>query len=137
MHENFFHKLKVYYEDTDSGGVVYYANYLKFFERGRTDFMRSIGFLHSDLLKKKNIYFVVRKCVIKFSLPASLDELLIVNTSVKRVRASIVDFEQEIIRDGKTIVNGQIRVASVGNDGKQKKMPDNFDFVLKKAINKK
>lgn len=133
------HKLpvRVYFEDTDAAGIVYYANYLKFFERGRTDFMRSIGFLHSDLLKKKNIYFVVRKCVIKFSLPASLDELLIVNTSVKKVRRSIIDFEQEIFREEKAIVSAQIRVVSVGSDGKLKKLPDNYNFVLKKATNKK
>ena len=74
---------RVYYEDTDAGGVVYYANYLKFFERARTDFLRTLGISQSDLATKEGLVFVVRKCVIDYISPAKLDNILEVSVEVK------------------------------------------------------
>ena len=76
MHENFYHKLKVYYEDTDSGGVVYYANYLKFLERARSEAIYSLGFTNSSILKTFGILLIVKSCNIEYKKPAKFEDTL-------------------------------------------------------------
>ena len=73
---NFSTKYRVYYEDTDAGGVVYYANYLKFFERARTDFLRALNISQNELLQSEKLIFVVRRCEIDYVSPAKLDDLV-------------------------------------------------------------
>ena len=75
MHENFFHTLKVYYEDTDAGGVVYYANYLKFMERARSDALKSLGFTNKLLIEEDGIFIIVKSCNINYIKSASLEDI--------------------------------------------------------------
>lgn len=90
--------VRIYYEDTDAGGVVYYANYLKFFERGRTEALREINVNQSELLKS-NIAFVVKKVEMDCVKSARFDDLITVKTSVKSLRKASLIFEQQIIHE--------------------------------------
>ena len=81
MTKEFNHRLKIYYEDTDAGGVVYYANYLKFFERARSEAIYSMGFSNTDLKNKYDIIFIVKSCNVDYKKPARLEDSLIVNSS--------------------------------------------------------
>ena len=85
MHENFFHKLKVYYEDTDSGGVVYYANYLKFLERARTEALFSIGYSNKKIQDIFNSLIIVKSCNIEYKKSAYLEDELKVRSFVKSI----------------------------------------------------
>ncbi|MDO8932661.1 MAG: tol-pal system-associated acyl-CoA thioesterase [Rhodocyclaceae bacterium] len=102
--------VRVYYEDTDAGGVVYYANYLRFLERARTEWLRSLGFVQSVLMEQR-IAFAVRSMTTEYLKPARLDdELLVVSTIESLGRAQIV-FRQGIERAGEALVEAKIRVA--------------------------
>ena len=85
MHENFFHKLKVYYEDTDAGGVVYYANYLKFLERARTEALFSIGFSNKKVKNLFNSLIIVKSCNIEYKKSAHLEDELTIRSFVKSI----------------------------------------------------
>ena len=80
MHENFFHKIKVYYEDTDSGGVVYYANYLKFFERARTEALYSIGYSNRKIKDDFKSLIIVKSCNVEYRKPARLEDELVIRS---------------------------------------------------------
>lgn len=101
--------VRVYYEDTDAGGVVYYANYLKFAERARTDLLRFFGIEQSQL----PVVFVVRRCDADFRRPAHLDDLLEVHSWVTEVKGASLDVEQRVRRDGEDLVRLSVRVACV------------------------
>ena len=90
--------VRIYYEDTDAGGVVYYANYLKFLERCRSEWLRSIGHDQTDLLRDPGIAFVVRSIDLEFLKPARLDELLTVSLEVEKITRSQIFFHQHIRR---------------------------------------
>ena len=90
--------ITIYYEDTDVGGVVYHANYLKFFERARTELLRYIG-LNQQQLFADNMSFVVRSMNIDFIRGAKLDDQLIVNTTIQNVRRASIEFNQELVND--------------------------------------
>jgi len=107
--------LPVYYEDTDAGGVVYYANYLKFMERARTEWLRSLGFEQDELMKDPGIVFAVRSVEIDYHAAARFNDRLIVTAKTKKVgRASIV-FAHEVIleKNNKVLVTGNVKVACV------------------------
>ena len=91
MHENFFHNIKVYYEDTDSGGVVYYANYLKFLERARTEALFSIGFSNKKIQEQFDSLIIVKSCNIEYKKPAHLEDELTIRSFVKSNCKSVVD----------------------------------------------
>lgn len=118
--------LRVYYEDTDAVGVVYYANYLKFAERARTEMVRTLGVEQEALRQNHGIVFVVRSCAIDFLRPARLDDLLVVETRVCRVSGARVDLQQEIRRiadpsaltNGELLVNLSVRLASLNRTGR-------------------
>ena len=112
--------VRIYYEDTDVGGVVYYANYLKFLERCRTEWLREIGHDQSDLLRDPGIAFVVRSVNLEYLKPARLDELLTVSLEVERITRSQIFFRQHIrrpnpeARDGwEELLNGKIQIVCV------------------------
>jgi len=86
----------VYYEDTDAGGVVYYANYLRFAERGRTEALHLAGIDHVALMEQHGIWFVARRCVIDYLKPGRLDDLLVVRTSIREMRNTSLLMRQEI-----------------------------------------
>ena len=124
MHENFFHKLKVYYEDTDSGGVVYYANYLKFLERARTEALFSIGFSNSKIKDLFNSLIIVKSCNIEYKKPAYLEDELNIRSFVKSITKTSFFMNQIITRDEEIIVEAQIHLVFINKVGKPIKIPD-------------
>ena len=124
MHENFFHNLKVYYEDTDSGGVVYYANYLKFLERARTEALFSIGFSNKKVQENYNSLIIVKSCNIEYKKPAYLEDELKVRSFVKSITKTSFFMNQIITKDEEIIVEAQVHLVFVNKDGKPVKIPD-------------
>ena len=105
--------IQVYYEDTDAAGVVYYANYLKFMERGRTEFLRAFGFQQTQLLDEFGVIFVVRSVNIDFLRPARFDDQIEVLTQIEQFRRVSMGFQQEISQKGKEtkLCSGTVQVA--------------------------
>ncbi len=104
--------VRVYYEDTDAGGVVYYANYLKYLERARTEWLRSLGFEQDKLVQEDGIIFAVRKVIIDYMKPAVFNELLAVNAKILEIRKASLLFEQSITNQLKDILcQAEIRIA--------------------------
>ena len=124
MHENFFHNLKVYYEDTDSGGVVYYANYLKFLERARTEALFSIGFSNKKVQENYNSLIIVKSCSIEYKKPAHLEDELKVRSFVKSITKTSFFMNQIITKDQEIIVEAQVHLVFVNKEGKPVKIPD-------------
>ena len=124
MHENFFHNLKVYYEDTDSGGVVYYANYLKFLERARTEALFSIGFSNKKVQENYNSLIIVKSCNIEYKKPAYLEDELKVRSFVKSITKTSFFMNQVITKDEEIIVEAQVHLVFVNKEGKPVKIPD-------------
>lgn len=111
MQKNF--PVRVYYEDTDAGGIVYYANYLKFFERARTEWLRTLGF-EQDKLLEQSIGFVVKRVEMDNHAPALFNQLLSISTQLVELKRASMVFEQHIINPaGKCLVSAQIRIACV------------------------
>ena len=124
MHENFFHNIKVYYEDTDSGGVVYYANYLKFLERARTEALFSIGYSNKKIKEKFNSLIIVKSCNIDYKKSANLEDELKIRSFVKSITKTSFFMNQIISRDEEIIVEAQIHLVFVNENGKPVKIPD-------------
>ena len=124
MHENFFHKLKVYYEDTDSGGVVYYANYLKFLERARTEALFSIGYSNKIIQNEFNSLIIVKSCNIEYKKSAHLEDELTVRSFVKSITKTSFFMNQIITKDKESIVEAQVHLVFVNTEGKPVKIPD-------------
>ena len=124
MHENFFHKIKVYYEDTDSGGVVYYANYLKFLERARTEALFYIGYSNKKIKEKFNSLIIVKSCNINYKKPANLEDELKIRSFVKSITKTSFFMNQIISKDEEIIVEAQIHLVFVNENGKPVKIPD-------------
>ena len=126
MHENFLHKVKVYYEDTDSGGVVYYANYLKFLERARTEALFSIGFSNNKIKEKFNSLIIVKSCNIEYKKSAHLEDELTIRSFVKSVTKTSFFMNQEITRDDNIIVEAKVHLVFVNKEGKPIKIPEDI-----------
>ena len=124
MHENFFHKLKIYYEDTDSGGVVYYANYLKFLERARTEALFSIGFSNKKVKETFNSLIIVKSCNIDYKKSAHLEDELKIRSFVKSITKTSFFMNQIITRDKEVIVEAQVHLVFINKEGKPVKIPD-------------
>ena len=123
MHENFFHKLKVYYEDTDSGGVVYYANYLKFLERARTEALFSIGFSNKKIQDEFDALIIVKSCNIEYKKSAFLEDELTIRSFVKSITKTSFFMNQIITKDEKIIVEAQVHLVFIDKNGKPIKIP--------------
>ena len=130
MHENFFHKLKVYYEDTDSGGVVYYANYLKYLERARTEALATIGISNLQIKEKFGALIIVKSCNIEFKKSAYLEDNLNIRSFIKSVTKTSFVMNQFISKDNNIIVEAQVHLVFVNDKSKPVKVPqiifDNF-----------
>ena len=130
MHENFYHNVKVYYEDTDAGGVVYYANYLKYLERARTEALASIGLSNLQIKEKFGALIIVKSCNIDFKKSASLEDNLNIRSFVKSITKTSFFMHQFITKDEKPIVDAQVHLVFVNEKGKPIKVPelifDNF-----------
>jgi len=124
MHDNFFHKLKVYYEDTDSGGVVYYANYLKFLERARTEALYSIGYSNKKVKDDFESLIIVKSCNIEYKKSAYLEDELTIRSFVKSISKTSFSMSQIITRGNDKIVDAQIQLVFVDTKGKPKKIPE-------------
>ena len=124
MHENFFHKLKVYYEDTDSGGVVYYANYLKFLERARTEALYLIGYSNKIVKDEFQSLIIVKSCNIDFKKPSHLEEELTIRSYVKSITKTSFFMNQIITRGNEVIVEAQVHLVFVDINGKPVKIPE-------------
>ena len=121
---------RIYYEDTDAGGVVYYANYLKFFERARTDFLRSIGIIQNKLALEENLIFVVKRCIVDYQYPARLDDEINVNVKIIEIKKASLIISQEITKlldcDNSTqaIAKLEVQIVCVNNQNfKPTKLP--------------
>ena len=124
-------KIKIYYEDTDSGGVVYYANYLKFLERARTEMISSIGFSNKKLLDDYGTLIIVKSCKIEYKKSIKLEDEIIVKSKIKSVSRSSFIMEQIIEKDGILTSEAEIVLVTVNKLGKPVKIPD----ILEKKLN--
>ena len=124
MHENFFYKLKVYYEDTDSGGVVYYANYLKFLERARTEALYSIGYSNKKIKDRFESLIIVKSCNIEYKKSSFLEDELLVRSFVKSITKTSFFMYQIITKDKDVIVEAQVHLVFINKKGKPIKIPD-------------
>lgn len=115
--------VRVYYEDTDAGGVVYHSNYLRFAERARTELLRHFGFQQSRLLAEDGIGFVIRRCVADFLAPARPDDLLLVASRPTGLRGASLDLRQNVMRDGLELVRLQVKLACMSISGRPARLP--------------
>jgi acyl-CoA thioester hydrolase len=109
--KNFTYPIRVYYEDTDAGGVVYHANYLKFFERARTEMLRARGFEQDDIRANDGVIFAVRSVQVDYLRPALFNNFLQVSSDVIEVKKASLTFSQKINRDSEPLCTGIIRIA--------------------------
>jgi acyl-CoA thioester hydrolase len=116
MTEGFLWPVRVYYEDTDSGGVVYYANYLRFMERARTEWLRHLGYEQDVLARQEGVVFVVRRVELDYRSPARFNEALEVTVELIAKRAASLGFRQEVRRpsDAQVCCRGRVEIACVG-----------------------
>ena len=126
MHENFFHNIKVYYEDTDAGGVVYYANYLKFLERARTEALVTLGFNNKKIKQEFGSLIVVKSCNIEYKIPAHLEDELSIRSFVKSITKTSFFMNQFITRGEDLIAEAKMHLVFVNKEGKPIRIPDSL-----------
>ncbi len=114
--------IRVYYEDTDFSGRVYHTSYLRFLERGRTEWLRDRGFTHSEFANSAGIVFAVRSLQVDYLAPALIDDLLSVETGVSLVRGASIEFQQQILRDSEQLVAAAVLVVAI-RDGRPARLP--------------
>ena len=115
--------LRVYYEDTDSLGIVYYANYLKFAERARTEMLRHLGIEQEKLRAETGLMFVVRRLAAEFLQSARLDDELTVATRLRRLGGASLELDQEVSRSERPLVRLALAIACLGRDGRPARLP--------------
>jgi acyl-CoA thioester hydrolase len=129
--------IQVYWEDTDAGGIVYYANYLKFTERARTDMLRGLGINQQRMLVEEAANFVVRSCEIEYFRPARMDDRLRVLTTLTQLRGASLHMQQDVHNRSDILVTTKVRVACIGGDGKPQRLSsainDKFNAILGSA----
>src|SRR5271169_6364089 len=108
---SFAKSFNVYWEDTDAGGVVYYANYLKFLERGRTDWLRAMGVDQQQLRAQRSLQFVVVNITVDFLRPAVLHDEILVTAELERLRGATIHFKQTVMRGDEQLIDASVRVA--------------------------
>ena len=131
MHKSFNHIVKVYYEDTDAGGVVYYANYLKFLERARSEALSDIGLSNLKIKKENNALIIVKSCNIDFNKSAHLEDQLRINSFITKFSKTSFIMSQSIFRDNDIIVNSKVHLVFVNEKSKPIKIPDKILKSLK------
>lgn len=109
--------IRIYYEDTDAGGVVYYANYLKFAERGRTELLRLLGFENKTLIEQHRVLFVVQHVEADYIKPAHLDDMLRIETSIVQLKSASVVMKQSVFRKTDEIFSMSVKLVCVDADG--------------------
>ena len=134
MHKTFSHNVKIYYEDTDSGGVVYYANYLKYFERARTEALLTIGLSNLKIKDEFNCLIIVKSCNIEYKKSAYLEDNLTIRSFISSVTKTSFVMDQTIYKDDLLIVDAKIHLVFVNEKGKPVKIPG---LILEKFENYK
>ena len=130
---NFF--CRVYYEDTDSGGIVYHANYFKYIERARTESLRSLGLFQSKIKDQFKLTFVVKNIFAEFIKPAKLDDFLEIKSNFIKFGMVSIKLEQEIFLNDKKIFGAKIKLGIIDMNGKPKKLPGEIKVKLEKLLN--
>jgi len=128
-HKNSIHRfeMRVYFEDTDVGGIVYYANYLRFAERGRTEMLRQSGFKSSELIRLHNAALAVRHCAVDYLQSARLDDVLVVETEIIACKGAALDLKQRVLCGDIELVVMDVRLAYIDLDrGRAKRLPENL-----------
>ena len=124
MHKNFFHKLKVYYEDTDAGGVVYYANYLKFLERARTEALVTLGLSNKKIKDDFEALIIVKSCNIDYKKSAYLEDELTIRSFIKSSTKTSLFMDQFISRGDDLIAEAKVHLVFVNKEAKPMKIPN-------------
>ena len=130
MAKKFNFTVKVYYEDTDSGGVVYYANYLKFLERARSEAIYTLGFTNSGLLEKYNILLIVKSCNIEYKKPAKFEDKINIISEVISFTKTSFTMKQCILRNNELITEANVHIVIVDKNGKPSKIPEELKKKL-------
>ena len=117
--------LRVYYEDTDFSGVVYHASYLRFFERGRTEFIRSCGIDQQALHRETGVYFVVRRMAVDWLKPALMDDELVVETKAVKFSGASMELSQRILRGDEVLTTAEVLVVIL-KEGRPTRLPDSI-----------
>lgn len=129
--QTFEHPVRVYYEDTDTGGIVYYANYLKFAERARTEMLRGLGVENSTLLSEQRVAFAVKECTANYIKPAVLDDALNVVTHIENLGGASMRLIQDIFRGQELLVAITVRLACMNIDtGQPCRLPQSVRAVM-------
>ena len=130
MKKVFNHKIKVYYEDTDAGGVVYYANYLKFLERARSEAIYSLGLSNKEILNKENVIIIVKSCKIEYKKPAKFEDKIEIISKITEVKNSSFNMNQVIKKKLDIISEADVVLVTVNKKGRPVRIPN----ILKKLI---
>lgn len=133
MVKTFIYKTRIYYEDTDAGGIVYYANYLKYFERARTEWIYSLGFDHNKL-DKSDTLIVVRSCNVDYQKSVKFEEEIEVVSEVTKISPVRINLFQSVQVNKETRVKANVELAVVDLAGKPKKMPDDLYKSFRSCI---
>jgi acyl-CoA thioester hydrolase len=133
---NFEHPVRVYWEDTDAGGVVFFANYLKFFERARTEWLRSLGFSQERMRVDEEAAFVVSETRVRYLRPARLDDLLTITVRIAAMARVSITIEQQAWRGDELLAEGSIRIACVDiSRFAPRRIPDGITQVISQNPN--
>lgn len=122
--------VRVYYEDTDLAGIVYYANYLKFIERARTEWVRGLGIDQTQLKEEDGIVFAVRRVEADYLAPALFDDELEVHTSTIQVTGARLVLQQDVTREGEVLFTAQVTLVALGETGQPARLPANLRLML-------
>ena len=131
MKKSFNHKIKVYYEDTDAGGVVYYANYLKFLERARSEGIADIGLSNQKIKKDFGLLIIVKSCNIDFKKSAYLEDILKIKSSIISFSKTSLSMDQIIFKEDDVIVNAKVHLVFINEKGKPNRIPEEIITKLK------
>ncbi len=132
--ETFVLPLRIYYEDTDAAGIVYYGNYLKFAERARTEMIRHLGFDNSTFMAEDGLAFAVRACTVDYMKPAILDDFLEVHNRVTRIGGASMDIEQIFRRNGDAITELTVKLVCMHVSGSMRGRPSRIPAELRSAL---
>ena len=130
MTKEFKHEIKIYYEDTDAGGVVYYSNYLNFLERARTEMIETVGLSNKKLLEENKTLIIVKSCNIEYESPAKLEDKITVYSSIESFSKASFVVIQNIMKDDTLIVKAKLKLVTVNQEGKPIKIPS----ILEKKL---
>ena len=130
MSKEFKHSIKIYYEDTDAGGVVYYSNYLKFLERARTAMIETVGLTNKKLLEEHKTLIIVKSCNIEYISPVKLEDKIQIYSTIETLNKASFVVIQNIKKDNNLVVKAKLKLVTVNQEGKPIKIPS----VLEKKL---